>query len=49
MDRELRSGMLPLANVEEANYVARKLELLRARLEDGNADAVRTLLCVICA
>ena len=40
MERLLRSGQLPLRKVEEVTYVGRKLELLRARLDDGDISAV---------
>jgi len=40
MERLLRSGQLPLRKVEEVTYVGRKIELLRARLEDRDVSAV---------
>ena len=40
-EREMRSGRLPLARIDEPGYVARKCELLRARLERGGVSWVR--------
>ena len=37
----MRSGRLPLARIDEPGYVARKCELLRARLERGGVSWVR--------
>ena len=40
VERRLRSGRQGLASVEEPEYVAKKLELLRRRLEEDGHPAV---------
>ena len=40
MQRKFYLGQLPLQKIEEPDYVKRKLELLRVRLEDDGVPAV---------